>query len=231
MEPKVIDNLIESCKNKSSTMRAKCSLYFCTILGTWHEYILDKYGDAFKQYFETSLADASSDCRHYSRLAFIRFREIFPKEADDLFDKLDPAIQKAINDEEANGGKIRSPTDYRGISPHEGSTKLRKGTHSAMRQEIAPKPTAGYLSPGTNMRRTEISRKTNSRFQNKSNTNKFLSEERSITDKNKRGMSKDAALSTGFKNLKAVQTTEQDNEAKGMYISKYHKPMATTSCK
>ena len=66
-EPKVIDNIFENLKNKSSNLRTKSSYYFYLILGSWPDYILDKYVEIFEQFFTTSISDPSSDCRHFTR--------------------------------------------------------------------------------------------------------------------------------------------------------------------
>lgn len=224
-DPKVIDNIFDNLNNKSNNLRAKSSFYFYLILGSWPDYILDKYAEVFEEYFKTSLSDASSDCRHYTRLAFLKFKELFPNEADDIYVGLDNATQKAIIDEEQNGGQVKTNFNSRNLSPNVAAkTAKRTGTHSAMRKPPSTKTVGGYLSPGTGNRRTENSRKSKNRTTNKTSTNKFMSEEREVPDKNKRAISKDAALSTGFKSLKAAKPEPQTDEAKGIYISKYHKP-------
>lgn len=229
-EPKIIDNIYDNLKSKSNNMRAKSSFYLYMILGSWPDYILDKYVEVFENYFKASLTDAYSDCRYNTRLAFLRFKELFPNEADEIYEVLDSATQKAIIDEEENGGEGKATFNARQLSPGSGTNKNRKGTHSAMRKQPTSKPTGGYLSPGTGTRKTEITRKSKNRLQNKTINNKFLSEERDITEKNKRAISKDAVLTTGFKNLK-VAKVEQPEDTKGVYISKYHKPSTASNFK
>lgn len=42
-EPKVIENLFENITNKNNNLRAKCAMYIGFILGSWPEYIIEKY--------------------------------------------------------------------------------------------------------------------------------------------------------------------------------------------
>jgi hypothetical protein len=52
-----------------------------------------------------------------------------------LYASFDSTVQKAIKDEEANGGKIRNTIRLRGISPGFPPSKNRPGTFSNAREE------------------------------------------------------------------------------------------------
>jgi len=151
-------------------------------------------------------------------LSFLRFKEIWPDEGDELFKIFDPSIQRAITEEEDNGGMLRITHGHRGFSPGN-QEATRQGVHKHPIKH--PKTEGIVLSPGS--RRTEINRKSQNRIQNKTKASKFLSEERKQADKSKRAISKDAVLSSGFRNYKP-STFKEDVEVKETYISKYLKP-------
>ena len=179
-------------------------------MGSWPDYILDKYVEGFEQYLSTSLSDASSDCRRYARQAYLRFKGLYINEAESIFERLDPTIQKAIVEEEQCGGKIRIGFGDRCVSSGTNLDNNRTGTHSALRKKAMMKPSTGYLSPG--LRRTEISRKSKNRLQAKTTSNKFLSEERELTEVSKRAISKDKAFSSGFSNLQTSKIDTKDDQ-------------------
>lgn len=75
------------------------SIYLYAIICSWPEYILATNIKKFAKYFEVSLIDASSNCRQQTRLSFLRFREMFPDEAQELYRTFDEHAQKAIEEE------------------------------------------------------------------------------------------------------------------------------------
>ena len=131
-------------------------------------------------------------------------------EAEAIFERLDPAVQKAIIEDEQCGGKVTKGFGDRGVSPGTDLSNTRTGTHSALRKKAMMKPSTGYLSPGS--RRTDISRKSKNRLQAKTTNNKFLSEERELAEVNKRAISKDKAFSSGSTNLHTTKMDAKDDQ-------------------
>lgn len=97
---------------------------------------------------------------------------MFPKEAEEIFQSFDGSIQRAVQDEEKTGGKIKIGVNSE-LSTGSELGKNRHGTHSAIRNQVPPVAPGGFSSPGTDTRRTEIIKKPQNRFQAKTKNNKF----------------------------------------------------------
>lgn len=119
----------------------------------------------FEKYFKISLVDASSECRHHTRLAFLKFREMFPDEAREMYREFDEHAQKAIQEEE---GSIKTPPkkcsgDKKKMMSQKFSTKGPKLTDSSIRKNATVKVPKNTEGSKTYTKHSDIS----SKFDNK----------------------------------------------------------------
>lgn len=167
-----------------------------------------------KDFFKSSLEDASPECRQYARQAFLAFYELFPEEAEPLilqfkstFLKHKEMVDRFGSILEGDGAKAGLEDSKKGFLRNDRKT-----------QKQVDHPKVDVAS--NNTRRTEFPTRSQNRIQNK-----FLSEERELPDKGKI-LSNPEAISTGFKNIK-ISNVNQNANGRDVYVSKYIRPTAT----
>ena len=110
MPCRVIQNIFNQIRNKNSNVRVKSITYLYVILCSYPEVILEKSMSLLEEFLSVSVCDAMPEGRHYGRLSFLKYKELFPKRAEMLFDKFDLYTQKAINEEDlTQGSPKKSP--------------------------------------------------------------------------------------------------------------------------
>lgn len=97
---RLIGKIHEEVRNKNPVVRAKVAQYFLVIVSTYPDQVLEKQQQIIEDFFNHSLSDAKPEVRQIARLAFIKYKEIFPNRGKNLFYYLDISVQKAICDEE-----------------------------------------------------------------------------------------------------------------------------------
>jgi hypothetical protein len=173
----------------------------------------------FEEFFKICLSDATPDCRYFSRQAFLAFQEIWPEEAEPLIQEFKSVFMKDKEMVEKLGPLLE------GGSTHPRSAKIESAKRGLVRKQRERQTekhgvdSHGFLSPpGAGSRRMDTAPKSQNRMNGK---NKFLSEEREPVDNQNLGsQNKQAALSTGFRNIR-VNNFNQKDTAKGVYVSKY----------
>ena len=170
----------------------------------------------FKDFFKSSLEDASPECRQYARQAFLAFYEIFPDEAEPLIHQFKSTFLKHKEMIDRFGSILE------GDGTKSGFEDSKKGAlrNDRKTQKQIDHPKVDMNLASNNTRRTEFPVRSQNRIQNK-----FLSEERELSDKAKI-ISNPEALSTGFKNIK-ISNVNQNANRKDAYVSKYIRPTAT----
>jgi hypothetical protein len=259
-EPKVIENLFENITNKNTNLRAKCAMYIGFILGSWPEYIIEKYlgnqdggnnltkgkskfgaksrGGArskqralkdgagmksaeqvenFEEFLKIALSDATPECRHQGRQAFLTFYEIWPEESDSLIIQ----FKGMFNKHKEIVDKLGSHLTSAGTQPSSAKLEENKISRRRMDDRKTQKIIGngkGFLNPTTeNHRRNDITPKSQNRMNAK---NKFLSEERQPKEETKGTETNQAISSTGFRNFRQTNYSNNSNN-QIVYVSKY----------
>ncbi|XP_063699952.1 CLIP-associating protein isoform X4 [Culicoides brevitarsis] len=108
--PIVTQNLMQS---KSKDIRSALSKILILLFEEWPTRALEKNQTILRDALKKGIADADSDARRYSRIAFWGFRRHFPDLADQLFGNLDPSTQRSVDKERDGGG---SSAGFRSVS-------------------------------------------------------------------------------------------------------------------
>ena len=67
---------------------------------TYPEEVIEKQMQNIEDFISISLTDAKPEVRQIARLAYLRYRDIFPSRGKYIFGYLEISVQKAIYDEE-----------------------------------------------------------------------------------------------------------------------------------
>lgn len=173
----------------------------------------------FEEFFKICLADATPDCRYFSRQAFLAYQEIWPEEAEPLIQEFKSVFMKDKEMVEKLGPLLQGGNTLPRSAKIESAKRGEARKQRERQTEKLGVDSQGFLSPsGAGVRRIDAAPKSQNRMNTK---NKFLSEEREHQDNQNIGIqNKQAALSTGFKNIR-VNNFNQKETAKGVYVSKY----------
>lgn len=170
----------------------------------------------FKDFFKSSLEDASPECRQYARQAFVAFYEMFPDEAEPLILQFRSTFMKHKEMVDRFGAILDGDGTRAAL---EDSKKTYHRNDRKTQKQIDPPKVEPNLAAG-GVRRAEFLARSQNRLQNK-----FLSEERELPDKAKI-MSNPDAVGTGYKNIK-IGNVNQNANGRDVYVSKYTRPTAT----
>lgn len=94
--PIITQNLMQS---KSKDIRSTLSEVMVLIFEEWPTKALEKNCLMLRDALRKGIADADSEARKNSRIAFWNFRRHFPEVADSLYSSLDPATQRTMEKE------------------------------------------------------------------------------------------------------------------------------------
>jgi hypothetical protein len=170
----------------------------------------------FKDFFKSSLEDASPECRQYARQAFLAFYELFPDEAEPLILQFKSTFMKHKEIIDRFGAILDS--DGTRTAFEDSKKTYHRNDRKTQKQVEPPKVDPGLAASGA--RRADFAARSQNRLQSK-----FLSEERELPDKAKI-MGNSEAIGTGYKNIK-INNVNQNANGRDVYVSKYIRPTAT----
>ncbi|XP_063699950.1 CLIP-associating protein isoform X2 [Culicoides brevitarsis] len=150
--PIVTQNLMQS---KSKDIRSALSKILILLFEEWPTRALEKNQTILRDALKKGIADADSDARRYSRIAFWGFRRHFPDLADQLFGNLDPSTQRSVDKERDGGGSsgaVSMSASLRGSNTSLNSMPggvLKRRTSSGLRSPAATQPSVAPASTST----------------------------------------------------------------------------------
>lgn len=169
---------------------------------------------SLQEFLQTALTDASPECRQYAREAFLSFQEIFPEEAEPLIHQNRSTFMKHKEMVDKLGPILEgSSTFAKSANVDSGTKKARRENRMVEKPKTSTRP---YLSPTATNRKSDLATKSQNRLPKPA---KFLSQEREEQTKGIPSNTGSAAMSTGFRNLKASNYAAKNNP-KEAYVSK-----------
>lgn len=99
---RVLPRVAESAKNdRNAVLRARCCEYALLILEYWADASeIQRSADLYEGLIKCCVADAMSEVRSTARTCYRMFSKTWPERSRRLFSSFDPAIQRALNDED-----------------------------------------------------------------------------------------------------------------------------------
>lgn len=132
---RIIKGIHDVISRKSQNLRVRASYYILVILETWSSDLIGRSLDLIEECLLKQVADASPDCRKYARASCLKLQEIYPEEAEELFEKMEPSVQKMLQGE----GARKTPV----------ADKMRRTAYPAKTRKKS------YLSPHAEDRRAQ----------------------------------------------------------------------------
>lgn len=107
--PKLIPFITNSLESRSKEIRRACCEFLHQMLQTWDTHYLERSVQLLSNAIKKGLLDADADARVYARKAFWSFHNLFPSQADALYNSLDKKVKNLLsNGAQGQNGSVKS---------------------------------------------------------------------------------------------------------------------------
>jgi CLASP N terminal len=111
---RIIPKVLEEYSSKNKEARARVLQYVREMLGTYPAQMFEKYMGLLTKVISNSLTDSHPNARSFAREAYLKFEELYPKKADEIYRQLPLIAQKYIEDAKSSSAtKCKTPNPVR----------------------------------------------------------------------------------------------------------------------
>ncbi|XP_061535716.1 CLIP-associating protein 1-A-like isoform X2 [Phycodurus eques] len=154
--PRLIPIITSNCISKSVAVRRRCYEFLDLQLKEWHTNSLERHVAVLMETIKKGIHDADAEVRSVTRKCYWNFHVHFSREAEQLFQCLEPSYQKALQAHLRSGDALMSlpPSDHSSSSSQESLHRTLSPRSNAGRSvsrckgALASRPPTG-TSPGS----------------------------------------------------------------------------------
>ncbi|XP_073677484.1 CLIP-associating protein 2 isoform X23 [Garra rufa] len=106
--PRLIPLITSNCTSKSVAVRRRCYEFLDLLLQEWQIHSLERHVAVLVDSIKKGIRDADSEARVEARKAYWGLRAHFPREAESLYNSLEPSYQKTIQSFLKSSGSVAS---------------------------------------------------------------------------------------------------------------------------